>query len=296
MGTPSSNPEPQPRQNVQYEPAGASGGTPRWIPILFVILFLFAGYLVYAGRHSNQSLQAQLAQTNQKVGDLGTQLDKANATITDLRGELDLTAQKLGITEQQLSQARKAAQAARHAQAVASRKFQRQLGQMQQQHTAEINKLSTDLGGQIQTTQKDLDVTKTKLDRTVGDMGVMSGLVAHNRSELEELKRLGERNIYEFDLHRSKYPSRVGPIMVALRKSDTKHWRYTMDVVVEDKRIEKKDKTLYEPVQFYVERARFPYEIVVYKINKNEIVGYLSTPKAGASTAASAANVAPGNK
>jgi len=238
-------------------------------------------------------LQVQIAQTNQKLGDLGTQLDKANATVTDLRGELDLTAQKLGITEQQLDQARKTAQAARREQALASQKFQQQLGQMEQEHTAQMGQL----GGQIQATQKDLEATKGKLERTVGDMGVMSGLVAHNRSELEELKRLGERNIFEFNLRKSKYPSRVGPIMVALRKTDTKHWRYTMDVVVEDKRIEKKDKTLYEPVQFYVERMRFPYEIVVYQVNKDQIVGYLSTPKEGATASpASAANTPPGQK
>lgn len=293
MSTPSSNPEPQPQPNVRYEAAGSSGGAPRWIPILFVIVFLLGGYLVFAGHRSNQNLQAQLGQTSQRIGDLSTQLDKANSTITDLRGELDLTAQKLGITEQQLDQARKTAQAARHEQMLASRKFQQQLGQMEQEHTAEMGQL----GGQIQSTQKDLEATKGKLAGTIGDMGVMSGLVAHNKSELEELKRLGERNIFEFNLHKSKYPSRVGPIMVALRKSDTKHWRYTMDVVVEDKRIEKKDKTLYEPVQFYVERARFPYEIVVFQINKDQIIGYLSTPKEGATPSpASAANSPSGDK
>jgi multidrug efflux pump subunit AcrA (membrane-fusion protein) len=285
MSTPSSTPE------AEHQPVT----TPRWVPILFVVLFLLGGYLLYAGISSGRQFQAQLGQSNQKIGDLSTQLDKANSTITDLRGELDLTAQKLGITEQQLDQARKTAQAARREQLLASRKLQQQLGQMQQQHAADLSKLSSDLGGQIQATQTDLADTKTKLDRTVGDMGVMSGLVAHNKGELEQLKRLGERNIYEFDLHKSKSPSRIGPIMVALRKSDTKHWRYTMDVVVEDKRIQKKDKTLYEPVQFYVERAPFPYEIVVYKMNKNEVVGYLSTPKAGATPATAAANVSPSN-
>jgi hypothetical protein len=291
MSTPPSNPEPQPQPGAHYEAVGSSGGTPRWVPILFVVLFLLGGCLVFAGYHSNQNLQAQLTQTNQKVGDLGTQLDKANTTITDLRGELDLTAQKLGITEQQLQQARRTAQAARREQVLASRKFQQQLGQMEQQHSAEMGQL----GGQIQSTQKDLDATKSKLAGTIGDMGVMSGLVAHNQKEVGELKRLGERNIFEFDLRKSKYPSRVGPIMVALRKTDTKHWRYTMDVVVEDKRIQKKDKTLYEPVQFYVQRAAIPYEIVVFKINKNQVTGYLSTPKEGA-TPASVTNAPSGDK
>ena len=71
----------------------------------------------------------------------------------------------------------------------------------------------------------------------------------------------------------------MGPISLILRKVNTRHYIYTMDVIADDKRIEKKDKTLEEPVQFYVRGARFPYEIVVYDMSKNRVTGYLSTPK-----------------
>jgi hypothetical protein len=138
--------------------------------------------------------------------------------------------------------------------------------------------------------KNDLDATKSKLDRATGDMGVMSGLIARNHDDLEELKRKGDRNYYEFTVQKSKTPQRVGPVQMSLNKTDQKKSKYTMTVLADDKSIEKRDKTAGEPVQFYVKGAQHyaPYEIVVFDVGKNQITGYLSTPKsAGASTAAS---------
>jgi uncharacterized protein (DUF3084 family) len=274
-----------------------SFGTPRWIPILFVVLFLLGGYLVYSGMRSQQglqSLQSQLGQSNQQIGQLSGTLEKSNTEIDDLKAELNLTSQKLGLTQTQLAEARKTAATLRQEQLAASQQLQAQIGQVQKQTATSMGQLSTELGGaknDIASTQQGLQETRSKLESTVGDMGVMSGLVARNKDQLEDLIRLGQRNYYEFDLHRAKVPSRVGPIMLQLTKVDDKHWRYTMNVTVEDKRIEKKDKTLYEPVQFYTTKAPAPLEIVVYQMNKNEAVGYLSTPKEQPKQA----SAAPGN-
>lgn len=262
-------------------------GTARWIPLLFVIVFLFSGYLLYGVIQQRHALDRQTAQADQKLAQLRAQLDKANAQIDDLRAELDLTTQKLGLTQEQLERARQQAAALRHEQALAARKLQEQLGQVQKQTQETFGQLSNELGNtksDVAATKEALADTRSRLERTVGDLGVVSGLVAHNKEELEELKRLGERNYFEFDLRKSKQPTRLGPIMVQLAKADPKHWRYNMFVTVEDRRIEKKDKTLYEPVQFYVRGARAPYEIVVFDIKKDEIIGYLSTPKEQAST------------
>ena len=119
----------------------------------------------------------------------------------------------------------------------------------------------------------------------------MSGLIAHNRDDLEELKRRGDRNYYEFKVTKSKTPQRVGPVQVTLNKTDQKKGKYTMTVFVDDRSIEKKDKTAGEPVQFYLKgSARMaPYEIVVFDVGKNDINGYLSTPKDAGSGAAPAA-------
>jgi hypothetical protein len=126
---------------------------------------------------------------------------------------------------------------------------------------------------------------------------VQSGLIARNHDEVEELKRLGERDIFEFNLNKSsKAPEHVGPIQVALRKVDTKRYKYTLNVVADDKSIEKKDKTVGEPIQFYVRGARAPYEIVVFDLTKDSAKGYLSTPKsANAAPPATAAKPPSGN-
>jgi DNA repair exonuclease SbcCD ATPase subunit len=131
----------------------------------------------------------------------------------------------------------------------------------------------------VATTQTALDKTNTDLKRAVGDLGVMSGLIATNSKDLAALRELGERNYFEFDLKKSAPTQKVGDITIAFKKSDPKREKYSVTVMADDKRVEKRDKTLDEPVQLYVSDSRQPYEIVVNQIKKDEIVGYLATPK-----------------
>ena len=100
---------------------------------------------------------------------------------------------------------------------------------------------------------------------------MQSGLIATNAKEVDALRQLGEKNYFEFDLGKTKEPQRVGPISVRLRKADQKRNRFTIELWADDKRIEKKDKTLLEPVQFYVQGSRMPYELVVNKLDKDHI-------------------------
>ena len=138
----------------------------------------------------------------------------------------------------------------------------------------------TAAGRELGMTQAELQKTVADLKKVTGDLGVQSGYVATNGKEIAALKRLGERNIVEFNLAKSKQPQRVGDISLTLKKSDPKHNKYTIDVLADDKITEKKDRTINEPVQFYVAKGgRLPYEIVVNQVGKDKIVGYLSTPK-----------------
>jgi hypothetical protein len=131
----------------------------------------------------------------------------------------------------------------------------------------------------VASTRNDLDKTSSDLKRAMGDMGVMSGLIATNQKDLTSLRELGERNYFEFDLKKGSATQKVGDVTIAMKKSDPKHNRYTVEVLADDKRVEKRDRTINEPVQLYVSESKQPYEIVVNKIEKDEIVGYLATPK-----------------
>ncbi len=142
------------------------------------------------------------------------------------------------------------------------------------------------LDGRVTTVKEEIDKTRAELDKTIadlssvrGDLGVQSGLIATNGQELAALKRLGERNYYEFDMRKSNQPQKVGPVRIKITGTDRKRNRYSIDLWADDKKIVKRRKTLLEPVQFYVHGSRVPYELVVNKIDKDNIAGYLATPK-----------------
>jgi hypothetical protein len=197
----------------------------------------------------------------------------------------------MGLTQSELAQAKSRAESIRKEQQVSDQKLTAQLTQVQKESEEKIGAVATEVGGakkDIEATKSDLEATKGKLERSLGDMNVMSGLIARNRDDLEDLKRRGDRNYYEFALQKTKTPQRVGPVQISLSKTDPKKAKYTIIVVADDKTIEKKDKTSGEPVQFYVKGVSrmSPYEIVVFDVGKNQITGYLATPKdTGASAA-----------
>jgi hypothetical protein len=147
---------------------------------------------------------------------------------------------------------------------------------------AKIADVSTEVGSvksMAAATDSELKKTISNLNSVKGDMGVQSGLIATNANELQALKRLGERNYFEFKLGKSKTPQRVGDITLLLKKTDPKRNKYTVDVMADDKLTEKKDRNINEPVQFYTSKARQPYELVVNSVGKDLIAGYLATPK-----------------
>ena len=67
--------------------------------------------------------------------------------------------------------------------------------------------------------------------------------------------------------------------MIELKKVDTKRNKFTIAITVDDKTVEKKDRTINEPIQFYTSKARQPDEIVVNTVGKNTMSGYLAAPK-----------------
>jgi predicted nucleic acid-binding Zn-ribbon protein len=279
---------PSPEESYHYE----TTGTPRWIAVLFIALFLALVGLGYAGYSIQSRLDSNLTKAQDQNKLLTAQLDQANARLADLKGHIDVTEQKMHMTQAELSNARSRAENYRKEQIASDQKLTDQMTKGFAESTEKINAVATEVGGakkDIEATRTDLEATKGRLERATGDMGVMSGLIAHNRDDLEELRRRGDRNYYEFKISKTKAPQRVGPVQVKLDRADQKKSRYTVTVFVDDRSIEKKDKTAGEPVQFYVRGGsrQPPYEFVVFDVGKNEITGYLSTPKEGGAGAAS---------
>lgn len=208
-------------------------------------------------------------------------------TLEELRTQLD---DERGRAMQAANQA--ARNARRHADDLAAKiqsehaKAQEQvasaLGEVKEVASTKIAEVASHVNTvdtQVAQARSDLNKTAAELRSVRGDLGVQSGLIATNAKELAALRELGERNYVEFNLAKTNKPQRVGAINVVLRKADPKRSRFTVDVIADDKKVEKKDRTINEPVQFYVSRARQPYELVVNEVQKDRIVGYLAVPK-----------------
>lgn len=272
-----------------------ASSTPRWVPIAIVALFVAMGggifWLRSQGQTSTDELRAELNTAKTRSDQLANALEQTNQRLAQVSGQQQVTSQKLGLTQDELARARSLAQQIQkdqEAQQSKAAQLGAQIGEVQKASEAKIGQVATDLTGarsDIAATRKDLEDTKAKLSSTIGDLGVQSGLIAHTQQDLEALKRLGDRNIYDFNLVKAKAPQHVGPIQMRLTNADAKKNKYTVLVVVDDRSVEKKDRTVAEPVQFLVRGSRTPYEVVVMEVAKDRITGYLSTPKEMASAA-----------
>ncbi len=212
-----------------------------------------------------ETLKEELAAARTQAASSANQAKvEANAHAEQIRKQLE--AEQAQVQKQMTSQITDVAQSASAA-------------------NAKIADVSTDVGTvktQVSATQQELQKTIADLKSTKGDLGVQSGLIATNASELEALKKLGERNYIDIKLAKTKKPQRFGDVQLQLEKIDPKKNAYTVLIWADDKKVEKKDKSANEPVQFYVAKGgHIPYELVINTVNKKpeEIVGYLSTPK-----------------
>jgi len=252
-----------------------------FLGLVAAALLLALGGLIWSYTLSNRLMKAesQLVQAQQQNDKLAQDLEQTNAR---LKVATETLGQSVGLTQKQLEA--RANDLLRRQEADAKRleseqaKAQQQIGAV----STDVSSVKTDVGGvktDVAQTKTELQNTEAQLQSMKGDLGVQSGLIATNRSELEILKHKGDRNYYEFTLHKNQRQP-ISTVGLELKKADTKHNRYTLDVYADDKKIEKKDRGLNEPVQFYTGKDNYLYEIVVNNITKDQIQGYVATPKA----------------
>jgi hypothetical protein len=233
-------------------------------------------YFIFDSRGRIDKLETAQAAAKAENAQL---LKRLGIAETSLKAENQVLAEKVGLTQKEIASRSAALQRQqREAEQRLSEQTKQQVGAV----SGEVAGVKTELGGaktDIASTKTELEATKTKLERVMGDLNVQSGLIAHTRDDLETLKHRGDRNIYEFSLQRGARPTPVSTVSLQLKKVDGKKGKYTLNVMADDRTIEKKDRTLYEPLQFYSGRDRYLYEVVVMTADKNKITGYLSTPK-----------------
>ena len=279
------------RNEVYVQEAAA----PRWMGIaviaLAVISLVGLGVGWSASNRSKaleQTLSSQNQQLNQfKQGDdvLGQRLAKAEDANAQLQGELSVVTDKMKLTQTELGRARAQAKKIRDDETKQLTDLQNNVtGQLATKASVDdVNKIGTDVNG----VRTDLDATKNNLSMARGEFGT---LIAKNHDEIEELRRLGERDYYEFTIDKRNTREKVGDLMVELKNVNQKKNIYTVSLYVDDSRYEKKNRSVNEPIYFFTHGTRAPMEFTVNQVGKDKISGYLSVPKSGSAHAQSAGN------
>ncbi len=245
----------------------------KWILTVLAVLVVAAfGYAHYVTHTTVEKLTNDLSASQAQVKELQNRMQTAEAQEETL-------ARQAGMTKKELAQ--RAATLQAEQKAAESRLEKEQKAQINAV-TGEISGVKTDVGGvrtDVASTKADLEATKAKLQSTIGDLGMQSGLIAHTAGDLEVLKHKGDRNYYEFTLLKGAKPQPVSTVSLQLKKADTKKGKFTVNVTADDRTIEKKDRNVAEPIQFYSGRDHLLFELVVWSVDKNKATGYLSTPK-----------------
>ena len=265
---------------------------PGWVAIAVIALGIISigGVAVgwSAANHAKQLDQtvATQAQTDKQSEDvLAQRLSKAEDTNAQLQGELSVVTDKMKLTQTELDRARAQARQIKADDDKQLASIQSGMSDMNGQIATkasvdDMNKIGTDVTG----VKTDLETTKNNLNMTRGEFGT---LIAKNHDEVEELRRLGERDYYEFTINKKNTREKVGNLMVELHSTNNKKSQYNVTIFVDDQRHDKKSLTANEPLYFFQSGARSPLEFVVNQVGKDKIVGYLSVPKANAATSAS---------
>src|SRR5712671_5005868 len=268
--------------------------SPAWtLPAIVVLGLIAIGGLAFGWSASSkldstqQAVATQLKSAEQAIqqdmSSLKDRLAQDEKASTDLQGDLKVVTGKLKITQAQLKQARDDA------------------ANLDTATPEKLTALDTSVHSELATkaTSDDVKVVDTKvvgvktdLDATREDLKMarseMGTLIARNHDEIDQLRRLGERDYVEFTIAGRNKPQKVGNVTVELKGVNEKHNQFSAAVTIEDKRFEKKNRAMNEPIFFYTSGTHIPQEIVVNKVGKNTISGYVSIPKANSQTSASA--------
>ncbi len=267
---------------------------PEWFTTsVIVILLIGVAYLLYDGYSFQKKNQAQLATIAEQITRLEEHTKIGSAKLNDLEGELSATRRAVGsakaeVLEKASLQIQSATTRTRTelSQVIASKADASQVQAIKSEADAKIGQVSSEVGGvksEVGVVKTDLAGTRRDLEGTQRQLidvkETLSAAVAKNATELADLRRKGERDYFEFEIPKKNRITKVEDIRLILTKTDAKKGKFTLQVLVDDSKIEKKDRNINEPIQFLVGRGRLRYEVVLNWVQKDRAGGYLSIPK-----------------
>jgi len=218
------------------------------------------------------SLKQGVDQDMTSLKDRVVQDEKTNA---DLQGDLKVVTDKLKITQGQLKKAR--AEAAKAVEDTTTKLSALDTSVHTELATKAANDDLKNVDTKVGGVRTDLDTTREDLKMARSEMGT---LIARNHDEIDQLRRLGERDYVEFTIAGKNKPQKVGNLTVELKGINEKRSQFTVAMTAEDRKIEKKNRNMNEPIFFYISGTKIPEELVINKLSKDTISGYVSIPKA----------------
>jgi hypothetical protein len=276
-----------PEKEIHFVEPDNSGSQGKFLVVFVVLAALVAGevYSIHKINSTRDALEAQQTQVHKQLAaEFQDQLtsrvsaiENSNAQQFDaLKDELDSAAKRLGATGGELKRSRAMVAKLQSDEQQRAEQLQQQIALKADQQ--QVGALNQDVTAQ----RSDLDNTKKALDSVRSDLGMtrseMGTLIARNHDDIETLRKLGERDYFEFTATR-KTPAHVAGLGMTLTKTNVKRHQFTVALVVDDVRVEKKDRTINEPIFFYVNGSKRPYELVVNEVQANQVKGYVSAPK-----------------
>lgn len=270
---------PDEGEQVVVTHTGTEGTAGKWILLLLALIYVAGSlYFLFNLRTRIDELGKGQAASNGQIAELAKRMQSAEADSEALATQLGMTKKELASRAEELQREQRVAEAAQQRLAAEQKQESSRISQV----SGDVGNVKTDVGGvktDVASTKAELAATIAKLQSTIGDLGVQSGLIARTRDDLEVLKHKGDRNYYEFTLIKGASPQAISTISLQLKKTDPKKGKFTLNVSADDKTIEKKDRNISEPMQFYTGRDHMLYELVVWSVDKKQATGYLSTPK-----------------
>lgn len=275
--------------NVTYNAPGASNHTPIFI-VAFLIMAALAVGEVYSIKQIDTVRESVTAAQAKERSDLEDQMASKVAAVENssaqaleaMKTELDKTAEGMGKTGKQLAHARALVTKLQKDQEDQANELKQEISTKADQQA--VGALSED----VSATKTDLEQTKKLANDTKSDLGMTRSefgtLIARNHDDVEQLRKLGERDYYEFTLPRNKQQTVAG-VGLILKKANPKRHQFNVNLVADDMTISKNNRTVNEPIFFAVKDSKRFYELVVNSVSPNQIKGYISTPKGGIETA-----------
>jgi len=260
-------------------------GTPRWVGLAVGILgglSLVGLGLSWSALNQAKSLEQTAVASKQASDALTQRLAKEDEINQQMQSDLKVIADKLNVTQGELVSAHKQTKHATHA-------VDQKVDNLATSMKAELaTKASADdltkLNGDVNGVKGDLDATKNSIQMARSEMGT---LIARNHDEIDQLRRIGQRDYFEFTVQRKGGATKVGGIQLVLKDTNPKKNQYTINVLADDNSFEKKNRSVNEPIFFYTGGSHSALELVVNKVTKSSATGYLSVPKPAPTASAS---------